>query len=149
MLLTSTLNIFSITDLETKYLQHIKFKNTKTLFIFFFFRLPFLLSERISKLVALSGGNFSKKTGVTATERFPPSKNYFNLANTSYHFILSALMKRKNIQFIFDVTVTNFVISEMPSAHMVPEGVPGQKNTIQVSYLSEIVSTSRFGICKF
>ena len=31
---------------------------------------------------------------------------------------------------------------------MVPKGVPGQKNTIQVSYLSEIVSTSRFGICK-
>ena len=32
---------------------------------------------------------------------------------------------------------------------MVPEGDPGQKkSTIQVSYLSEIVSTSRFGICK-
>ena len=34
-------------------------------------------------------------------------------------------------------------------SHMVPEGDPGQKkSTIQVSYLSEIVSTSRFGICK-
>ena len=33
--------------------------------------------------------------------------------------------------------------------HMVPEGDPGQKkSTIQVSYLSEIVSTSWFGMCK-
>ena len=39
---------------------------------------------------------------------------------------------------------------EVDEEHMVPEEDPGQKkNTIQVSYLSEIVSTSRFGICKF
>ena len=44
----------------------------------------------------------------------------------------------------YDIDVCSALI-----AHMVPEGVPGQKkNTIQVSYLSEIVSTSRFGICK-
>ena len=41
----------------------------------------------------------------------------------------------------------NFALIQLN--HMVPEEDPGQKkNTIQVSYLSEIVSTSRFGICK-